>query len=144
LNTIAAAVISTTNSTSSTPVFTGTGAADIAVIATSATISAGAGGAAADNSVALAMAAQRGGSADTGYSGLVGTIGSDVANAQNASITSASVLTSLDARRQSVSGVSMDEEMANLVKFQRGYQAAARALSTMDDVLDTLINSTGI
>ena len=37
----------------------------------------------------------------------------------------------------------MDEEMASLIKFQRGYQAAARALTTMDDILDTLINSTG-
>jgi flagellar hook-associated protein 1 len=37
----------------------------------------------------------------------------------------------------------MDEEMANMVRFQRGYQAAARALTTMDEMLDTLINSTG-
>jgi flagellar hook-associated protein 1 FlgK len=144
LNNLAAAVISATNSTSSTPVFTGTGASDIGVVATAATISAGAaGGASGDNSVAMAMSAQRGGAIDTGYSGLVGTIGGDVAQAQNASSTSSSVLNSLEARRQSVSGVSMDEEMADLVRFQRGYQAAARALSTMDDVLNTLINSTG-
>jgi flagellar hook-associated protein 1 FlgK len=37
----------------------------------------------------------------------------------------------------------MDEEMANMLRFQRGYQAAARALTTMDEVLDTLINRTG-
>ena len=52
-------------------------------------------------------------------------------------------LTSITAQRQSVSGVSMDEEMANMIRFQRGYQAAARALTTMDDLLNTLINSTG-
>jgi len=46
-------------------------------------------------------------------------------------------------RRQSVSGVSMDEEMAHLVQFQRAYQASARAMSTMDDMLDVLINRTG-
>ena len=46
-------------------------------------------------------------------------------------------------RKQSVGGVSMDEEMSNMVKFQRGYQASARAMSTMDEMLDTLINRTG-
>jgi flagellar hook-associated protein 1 FlgK len=117
----------------------------MAVIATSATITAGAaGGAAADNSAALALSGQRGGAIDTGYSGLVGTIGADVANAENASATSGSVLNSLESRRLSVSGVSMDDEMADLVRFQRGYQAAAKALSTMDSMLDTLINSTGL
>jgi flagellar hook-associated protein 1 FlgK len=42
-----------------------------------------------------------------------------------------------------VSGVSLDEEMTNLIKFQRGYQASARAMSAMDQLLDTLINRTG-
>jgi len=37
----------------------------------------------------------------------------------------------------------MDEEMTNLVRFQRGYQASARAMTTMDQLLDTLINRTG-
>jgi flagellar hook-associated protein 1 FlgK len=37
----------------------------------------------------------------------------------------------------------MDEEMTNMIRFQRGYQAAARALTTMDDLLNQLINSTG-
>ena len=46
-------------------------------------------------------------------------------------------------RRQNVSGVSLDEEMANMLRFQRGYQASARAMSTIDDMLDTLINRAG-
>jgi flagellar hook-associated protein 1 FlgK len=37
----------------------------------------------------------------------------------------------------------MDEEMTNMVRFQRGYQASARVMSTMDEMLDTLINRTG-
>jgi flagellar hook-associated protein 1 FlgK len=41
------------------------------------------------------------------------------------------------------SGVSLDEEMTNLVRFQRGYQASARAMSTFDEMLDGLINRTG-
>jgi flagellar hook-associated protein 1 FlgK len=144
LSGLAAQVISSVNGASSTTVFSGTGSADIGVVASAATISAGAaGGAAADNSVALALAALRGGAIDQGYAGLVTGIGADVANATNAQTTSTSVLGSLTEQRQSTAGVSMDEEMTNMVKFQRGYQAAARAFTTMDDMLNTLINSTG-
>jgi flagellar hook-associated protein 1 FlgK len=144
LATMAQSLITSVNSASSTPIFTGTGATDFAVVATSATVSAGvAGGAASDNSVALAIRALRGGAVDTGYSGLVRQIGSDVRTATSANTTANSVLTSITAQRQTVSGVSMDEEMANMIRFQRGYQAAARALTTMDDLLNTLINSTG-
>jgi flagellar hook-associated protein 1 len=144
LATMAQSLITSVNSASSTPIFTGTGATDIAVVATSATVSAGAaGGAASDNSVALAIRALRGGAVDTTYSGLVRQIGSDVKTATSANTTANSVLTSITAQRQTVSGVSMDEEMANMIRFQRGYQAAARALTTMDDLLNTLINSTG-
>jgi flagellar hook-associated protein 1 FlgK len=144
LSGLASSVIAAVNTTSASPVFSGTGASDIAVVATTASVSAGAGGgAAADNSVALALAGLRGGAVDQGYAGLVQTIGSDVAQATNSSATSESVLDSLSSRRQSVAGVSMDEEMANMIRFQRGYQAAARALTTMDEMLNQLINSTG-
>ena len=43
----------------------------------------------------------------------------------------------------SVSGVSLDEEMTNLVRFQRGYQASARALTAMDEMIELLITRTG-
>jgi flagellar hook-associated protein 1 len=56
---------------------------------------------------------------------------------------SQAVLASIDNQRKSVSGVSLDEEMTNLVTFQRGYQASARMLTTIDQMLDTLINRTG-
>ena len=75
--------------------------------------------------------------------GLVQTIGADAAGALADQDTTTRVLDSLTEQRQSTAGVSMDEEMANMVRFQRGYQAAARALTTMDDMLNTLINSTG-
>jgi flagellar hook-associated protein 1 FlgK len=144
LATMAASLISSTNSVTSSPVFSGTGANDIAVVATGATVSAGAaGGASGDNSVALAMLNLRGGSVDQSYAGLVQTIGSDVATATTNNSTADSVLSNVTAQRTSTSGVSMDEEMANMVRFQRGYQAAARALTTMDDLLNQLISSTG-
>ena len=37
----------------------------------------------------------------------------------------------------------MDEEVTNMIKFQRGYQASSRVMSTVDEMLDTLINRTG-
>jgi flagellar hook-associated protein 1 FlgK len=46
--------------------------------------------------------------------------------------------------RQSVQGVSLDEEMANLVKYQHAYEAAARVITVMDEALSTLITRTGI
>ena len=49
----------------------------------------------------------------------------------------------VDDRRQSVAGVSLDEEMTSLIRFQRAYQASSRAMSTMDEMLDVLINRTG-
>ncbi len=57
---------------------------------------------------------------------------------------SQAVLSAVSNQRQSVSGVSLDEEMTNLITFQRGYQASARALTVMDEMLDTLINHTGM
>ncbi len=47
----------------------------------------------------------------------------------------------LTAQRDSVSGVSLDEEMADLMKFQRAYQASARVVRVMDEMLDGLINN---
>ena len=53
------------------------------------------------------------------------------------------ISTQVDSARMSVSGVSIDEEMTNIVRFQRAYQASSRAMSTMDEMLDVLINRTG-
>lgn len=46
----------------------------------------------------------------------------------------------LENRRISVSGVSLDEEMVNLIQFQRAYQANSQAIRVVDELLDTLIN----
>lgn len=50
----------------------------------------------------------------------------------------------LDNRRQSVSGVSLDEEMTNMIRFQQAYTAAARVITAVDEMLETLINRTGL
>ncbi|MCL6577618.1 flagellar basal body rod C-terminal domain-containing protein, partial [Kyrpidia sp.] len=49
-----------------------------------------------------------------------------------------------DGKRQSVSGVSIDEEMANMIRFQQAYGASARMVTAIDQMLDKLINGTGV
>ena len=46
--------------------------------------------------------------------------------------------------RTSVAGVNWDEELTNMIMFQQGYSACSRCLTTMDEMLDRLINSTGL
>lgn len=54
--------------------------------------------------------------------------------------TQETVLASVKERRDQVSAVSTDEEMANVIRFQKAYAASAKMLSTIDEMLDTLIN----
>jgi flagellar hook-associated protein 1 FlgK len=54
------------------------------------------------------------------------------------------VMKQLNDMRQSVSGVSIDEELANMIKYQHSYEAAARFINTVNSMLDTLINKLGV
>ena len=96
------------------------------------------------NDVALAVAALRNhADMDGAYRAFVAKVGAEVKAADRQETNSQALTDAVENRRQSVAGVSMDEEMSNLVRFQRGYQASARAMSTMDEMLDVLINRTG-
>ena len=53
------------------------------------------------------------------------------------------VLNIVRGQRESTSGVSLDEEAAELMKFQRAYQASARVISVVDQMLDIVVNSLG-
>ena len=106
------------------------------------TLAAGTGGP-ADNSVALAVSRLQGGDADTRYKQLVTRMGNEVATAKRQEATAQVLTDNVKDRRDSVSGVSLDEEMSNMIRYQRGYQASARAMSTLDEMLDVLINRTG-
>lgn len=123
--------------------FTGATAAAIAVNVTAATIDSGTGTATGANDIARAIAALASGTADNLYATLVSRVGHDTNVAEASATSSGSLRTTIENRKLSVSGVSLDEEMANMIRFQRAYQAAARMMSAMDEMLDVLINRTG-
>jgi len=55
-----------------------------------------------------------------------------------------SVVGNLETRKEAVSGVSINEEMIEMIKYQHAYSAASRMITAIDEALDTLINKTGI
>jgi flagellar hook-associated protein 1 FlgK len=101
-------------------------------------------GASGSRDKALAVSQLRdGASVDQAYRSFVAKVGSDTREATRQEANAQVLTDSVENRRQSIAGVSMDEEMSNLVRFQRAYQASARAMSTLDEMLDVLINRTG-
>jgi flagellar hook-associated protein 1 FlgK len=78
------------------------------------------------------------------YAGLVGLVGADARQATEMAANQELVVDHLRTRRESISGVSLDEEAADMIRFQHAYQAAARVITTVDELLDTLINRTGL
>jgi len=163
LNTLASALISQVNSvhaqgfglsgTTGNTFFTGANASDIGV--NSALINdpgllqaSEAANAAGGNKVALALGALADAKQATlgdqtfqqSYAATVADLGQKLASANNQLSDQQSVQTMLLQQRDSVSGVSLDEELTNLTKFQKAFQASARLVSTVDDMLDTIIS----
>ncbi len=101
------------------PFFTGSTASTLAVNVTASTLRSGSGTAPESNDYATAIAALRGGTVDSGYQTLVGTIGSDTSAAEAQRDLSTALVSDIEARRQAVAGVSLDEEMSSLIQFQR-------------------------
>jgi flagellar hook-associated protein 1 FlgK len=73
----------------------------------------------------------------------VGQVGNTVGQASDSATTASSLLSNISNERQSVSGVSLDQEMTNLITYQQGYQASARVMNAMQSVIQTLISSVG-
>jgi flagellar hook-associated protein 1 FlgK len=126
------------------PMFTGTTAATIKVALTDgAQIAASTQpGGSRDNTNANTLA--RLGSSVTGpdraYRELIANLGVESRTAIRRSDIQAAITAEADAARNAESGVSLDEEMTNLLSYQRAYEAASRVISTVDEVLDVLIN----
>ena len=77
------------------------------------------------------------------YNGLQSGLGTQAQSAQRGIDSQDIIVNGLTDRRQQSSGVSLDEEMSNMIMYQHAYAAASRVLSAMDDNLAKLINSTG-
>ncbi|MCP4581888.1 MAG: flagellar hook-associated protein FlgK [candidate division Zixibacteria bacterium] len=105
-----------------------------------------------DNSNALRIAGLRGKrtmnskSATFGdfYNSMIGTIGVRTREAQNLAENQASLVFHIENNRQALEGVSLDEEMTNMIKFEHAYEAAARVITAMDEALNTIINGMGL
>jgi flagellar hook-associated protein 1 len=143
LNNVAATLTSSVNAIAPAPFFSGTTAATLTVLLKPSEVRAGSSLEVGANDVAQAIAALRGGEAEQGYATLVEQVGSAVKSADGEKTNMQTTLTAISDQRQSVSSVSLDEEMTNLMSYQRGYQASARTLTTMDEMLETLIEHTG-
>lgn len=74
------------------------------------------------------------------YAGTVSALGSAIDNATDEVNTSQSVAQMLSNQQSSVSGVSTDEEMTNLIEYQKAYEASAELISTVSSMLETVIN----
>lgn len=77
------------------------------------------------------------------YQRLINEFGTTVNTAAKLASNQATLTTQVDNAREQLTGVSIDEETVNMVAAQRAYEAAARVMTTVDDMLDTLINRTG-
>jgi flagellar hook-associated protein 1 FlgK len=74
------------------------------------------------------------------FQAMVSDVGTRVAYWESELQTQSAVSDQIDAQVQAVSGVSLDDEMANMLRFQRSYQAAAKALTIFDQIAEDLIN----
>ncbi len=75
------------------------------------------------------------------YNAVVGTVGLDTSTAKENVKQREAVKLQLENRRENISGVSLDQEMIDLIKFQQAYGAAAKLISTVDELLDTLLST---
>jgi flagellar hook-associated protein 1 FlgK len=105
-----------------------------------------------DGSAALAVASLRnsavmaGGSAtfDAYFQDAVARAGLRGEQAGQASEDQSLIMKQLRDLRESISGVNVDEELSQMIKFQHGYAAAAKFIATVNDMLDTIINRMGV
>jgi flagellar hook-associated protein 1 FlgK len=81
---------------------------------------------------------------DTVFRNLVGRLGVETRTATSRATIQDRISRQVQEERQTMTGVNLDEEMTSLVATQRAYEAAARMLTAADEMLDQLINRTGM
>ncbi|NLY29827.1 MAG: flagellar hook-associated protein FlgK, partial [Firmicutes bacterium] len=103
-----------------------------------------------DNALAIAKLLQEtkidalNGSIPDFFSSLVASLGVDSQEAKRMFANQTVLMEHLENRQESVSGVSLDEEMGNLIRFQHAYNAAARLITALDETLVTVIERMGL
>lgn len=119
---------------------------DLDKIAASATAE----GAPGDGGNALALAEVRHntalyawGSPDDFLKSLISNLGVDAQDASRNMSNESVLLKQIEYNRQSIMGVSLDEEMTNMIKFQQSYNASARMINVMDEMIDLVVNRLG-
>lgn len=95
-----------------------------------------------DASNATAMAAATG--VEGSYQRLINSFGTEVASVARLAANQQVLTSQVDGSREQLSGVNLDEETVSLLAAQHAYEAASRVITTLDSVLDTLINRTGV
>ncbi len=114
--------------------------ADINKIAASETVTSDGGNAAVIGALRDAFLMNGGNATINDYfDSVVWQIGQDVADASREFDHQTNLVTQLTNKREQISGVSIDEEMMNLIKYQNGYNAAARLCAVADELADTLM-----
>lgn len=78
------------------------------------------------------------------YESLIGKLGVDAQEANRMAANTGVLQAQVQKERLSVSAVSLDEEMTNMIQFQHAYNAAARSMTTVDEMLDRIINGMGL
>jgi flagellar hook-associated protein 1 FlgK len=81
---------------------------------------------------------------DDYFSETVTNVGLLAEQAENQLKSQTAILGELQNLRDSISGVNLDEELADIIKFQHGYNAAAKYITVVDEILDTIINRLGV
>jgi flagellar hook-associated protein 1 len=132
--------------------FTGHNAGDIAISSVisgnPSMLAAAKNGEQGDNQTALAIAGLEsqsvaglnGASLKDSYQAMVNGVASDNATAKSNSDAAQNVLQTLTAQREALSGVSMDEEAVNLIKQQRAFQGAAKVITTVNELMQTMLD----
>ena len=78
------------------------------------------------------------------YGNIVSNIGISKEHSDNKIKNQMVLVGQLEMRRESISGVSIDEEVSNVIKYQKAYEANARVINVLSEMLDVLINRTGV
>ena len=81
---------------------------------------------------------------DDYFADTVTNVGLKGEQAETQLLSQATIMEDLLNLRDSISGVNIDEELAEIMKFQHGYNAAARFITVWDSMLDTIINRLGV